>query len=110
MFAEGVELYVIGEKLAAAASGNLSGNQALSVAETKLDGSIPTNQFLIKGYRTPYRLDISGRSGGLLPYVRNEIPSRLLIQFIFNSDIQVIAVELNLKKNKHLSTDLLHRI
>ena len=62
--------------------------------------SIPTNQLLIKCYRTPYRLDISGHSGGLLTYERSEIPSRLLTQFTFNSDIQVIAVELNLRKNK----------
>ena len=42
----------------------------LVIAETKLDESFPTNQFLMESFKTPYRLDINSRSGGLLVYVR----------------------------------------
>ena len=38
----------------------------LVIAETKLDASFPNNQFLIPGFKTPYRLDVSEKSGGLL--------------------------------------------
>ena len=50
----------------------------------------------------PYRKDISSTSGGLLTYVRNDIPSRQLFDFKFPTDIQILAVELNLRKTKWL--------
>ena len=53
----------------------------LSIAETKLDVSFPSSQFLIPQFKRPYRLDISEDSGGLLTYVREDIPSRLLTKF-----------------------------
>ena len=37
-----------------------------TIAETKLDGSFPTAQFEIKGYYSPFRLDITNKSGGIL--------------------------------------------
>ena len=72
----------------------------LSIAETKLDVSFPSSQFLIPQFKRPYRLDISEDSGGLLTYVREDIPSRLLTEFKFPKDIQILAIELNLKKAK----------
>ena len=47
----------------------------LTIAETKLDNSFPSNQFMIPGLEKPYRQDVSGSSGGLLVYVSNDIPS-----------------------------------
>ena len=38
----------------------------LAVSETKLDGSFPTGQFNLPGFRTPHRKYLSGKSGGLL--------------------------------------------
>ena len=40
------------------------------VAETKLDNSFPKEQFYMKGYAEPLRLDRDGEGGGLLVYVK----------------------------------------
>ena len=45
----------------------------LTVAETKLDDSFPIDQFLLNGFKRPYRLDVSCNSGGLLTYVNSDI-------------------------------------
>ena len=49
----------------------------LLVSETKIDSSFPTAQFHIQGYTT-YRHDRNEYGGGLLLYVREDIPSTLL--------------------------------
>ena len=48
----------------------------LLVSETKLDDSFPTAQFLMSGFCKPYRLDRCSNGGGLLLYIREDIPSR----------------------------------
>jgi len=50
----------------------------LCIAESKRDSSFPKAQFFRRGYKLPYRLDVSDSSGGLLIYVRNGISSRYL--------------------------------
>ena len=50
----------------------------LAVSGTKLDSSFPTRQFNLPGFRTPYRKDFSGKSGGLPVYVNSNIPSKVL--------------------------------
>ena len=72
----------------------------LAIAETKLDESFPLNQFLIEGYTNPYRLDVNGRSGGLLVYVNENIHSRTKNDFKLNKDLQIVPVEINLRKTK----------
>ena len=74
----------------------------LAVSETKLDSSFPTGQFNLPGSRTPYRQDLSTKSEGLLVYVNSNIPSKVLKIPDCPSDIQVIPVETNLKKQKWL--------
>ena len=74
----------------------------LAVSETKLDSSFPTGQFNLLGFRTPYRKDLLAKSGGLLVYVNSNIPSKVLKIPDCPSDIQVITVEINLKKQKWL--------
>ena len=49
--------------------------EILIIAETKIDESFPTNQFLLENFKKPYRLDTSKTSGGLLVYVMQDIPS-----------------------------------
>ena len=72
----------------------------LAVSETKLDSSFPTGQFNLPGFRTTYRKDVSGKIGGLLIYVNSNIPSKVLKVSDCPSEIQVIPVEINLKKQK----------
>ena len=73
-----------------------------SLAETKLDGSFPNSQFQLPGYQSPFRLDCTSQSGGLLTYVKDGIPARLLTNFKFDPLMQVIPIELNFRKTKWL--------
>ena len=58
----------------------------LIVAETKLDSSFPTAQFLIPGFHHPFWLDLNKQSGGLLVYVKGSIPARVLTHFSTPAD------------------------
>ena len=53
----------------------------LLISETKIDSSFPDGQFLIKGFSTPFRKDRNANGGGLLLYVRDDIPTKLLKTF-----------------------------
>ena len=74
----------------------------LIFAETKLDNSFPNSQFKIPGYKQPYRLDVSSRSGGLLVLVNDEISSNVLREIDIAPDIQILPIELNLRSKKWL--------
>ena len=56
----------------------------LTIQETKLDESVPTAQLLIDGYNEPYRLDRNRCGGGVLIYVREDIPSKPLDKHNFH--------------------------
>ena len=47
------------------------------ISETKIDNSFPTMQFHIEGYCI-YRLDRNKYGGGILVYVREDIPSKFI--------------------------------
>ena len=74
----------------------------LIVTETKLDDSFPTSQFFIEGYSQPYRMDRDIHGGGILIYVREDIPSKKLNRHNFPGDIEGIFLEINLRKSKWL--------
>ena len=74
----------------------------LIVTETKLDSTFPTSQFVIDGYSEPYRFDRNRNGGGVLIYIREDIPSKLLADHKLPHDIEGIFVELNLRKKKWL--------
>ena len=74
----------------------------LAIAETKIDETFPTNQFLLDNYKKPYRLDKSKLSGGLLVYVMQGIPSKQLRDFTLPEDFQVIPFEISLNNQKWL--------
>ena len=87
------------EQLKTIISGNID---ILVVTETKLDDSFPSTQFLIEGYSPPYRRDRNKYGGGILIYIREDIPSKVLLKHTFPSDIEGIFVEINLRKTKWL--------
>ena len=62
--------------------------------------TFPTGQFAIDGFATPFRLDRNANGGGLLVYVRSDIPSHQLKSFRFSNDIECISFEINLRKKK----------
>ena len=43
----------------------------LAIAETKIDESFPTAQFLLVGYHSPYRVNKFPESGDILVYVKS---------------------------------------
>ena len=72
----------------------------LLLSETKLDDSFPTGQFSLNGYSKPYRLDCSLNGGGILLYVRDDIPSRLLTDYKIKNNVELFFVEVNIRKKK----------
>ena len=74
----------------------------LIIVETKLDATFPINQFLLDGFSKPFRLDRNRNGGGILIYVREDIPTKQLFKHNFPSDIEAIFVEINLRKTKWL--------
>ena len=48
------------------------------IIETKLYKSFPTRQFLMDGFTQPFRMDRDRHGGGLMVYVREDIPSKKL--------------------------------
>ena len=80
----------------------------LIVVETKLDSTYPTSQFLIDGYSKPYRLDRNRNGGGILIYVREDIPTKQLFKHNFPCDIEGMFIEINLRKTKWLLLGTYH--
>ena len=81
----------------------INGNvDVISIAETKIDASFPSAQFVFEGYHSPYRLDVSNRSGGIPVYVKSSIPSRRLSCENLCDSIQAVPFEINLRKEKWL--------
>ena len=72
------------------------------IQETKLDNTFPNGQFLLEGYLPPFRKDRDSRGGGVLVFVKDNIPAKVLNNHILPNDIEGILVELNMKNNKWL--------
>ena len=49
----------------------------LMISETRTDESFPAGHFLLPGFSVPYRSDRDSKGGGVLLYVREDIPSDL---------------------------------
>ena len=64
----------------------------LILTETKIDASFPEAQFNIDGYSKPFRLDTNSYGGGLLIFVREDIPCKQLVKHTFPNDIEGIFV------------------
>ena len=74
----------------------------LIVGETKLDDTFPTNQFSINGFSKPYRMDRNRFGGGIMIFIREDIPSKLMSNHTFPNDIESLLIEINLKKSTFL--------
>ena len=81
----------------------INGNvDVISIAERKIDASFTSAQFVFEGYHSPYRLDVSNRSRGILVYVKSSILSRRLSCENLCDSIQAVPFEINLRKEKWL--------
>ena len=68
----------------------------LVITETKIDNSFPTSQFYIEGYSKPFRLDRNATGGGVIIFIREDIPTKILQKHTFANDIESIVFEINL--------------
>ena len=50
----------------------------LMVLETNFDDSFPVGQFLIDGFQQPFRFDRNKNGGGILLYIHDNIPAKLV--------------------------------
>ena len=87
------------QDLAELMKGNLD---IVVLTETKLDSTFPEKQFLIPGYKKPFRADRNRNGGGVMIYVREDIPCDVLLKHSLPENIEAILIEINLRKNKLL--------
>ena len=62
----------------------------LMVSETKIDMSFTASQFVIQGFTASFRLDGTNTGGGILVYVRDDIPSKLPNISYVSSDTECV--------------------
>ena len=74
----------------------------LVLTETKLDDTFPTEQFLVNGFSELYRRDRNRNGGGVMIYIRQDIPSKRLDKQAFPYDMEGVFVEVNFRKCKWL--------
>lgn len=74
----------------------------LIIQETKLDSTFPNAQFYIEGYSPPFRRDRNSHGGGLLIYIKDHIPAKVLKNNDLGNDIEGIFIELKFKNDKWL--------
>ena len=80
----------------------------LIIEETKIDETFPTGQFIIEGYMPPFRKDRNQHGGGILVYVKDNIPAKLVDNHNLPNDIESIFIELNFRRNKWLLMGTYH--
>ena len=56
----------------------------------------------MQGYSTPFRLDRNSHGGGILLYVCEDIPAKLINNINFDNDIEALFIKINLRKKKWL--------
>ena len=74
----------------------------LIIEETKLDETFPKGSFEIPGFKEPFRKDRNIHGGGIMVFVREDIPSRELTTVKFRENIEGLFIEINLRKSKWL--------
>ena len=70
------------------------------ISETKIDESFPKGNFLIDGFSTACLVPRDSKGGGMMLYVRADIPSNLLA--FEDEPIESLVIELNLQNTKIL--------
>ena len=62
----------------------------------------------MKGRAEPFWLDRNRNGGGVMIYIRDDFPSRLLSKHVFPNDIEGLYIELNFRKRKWLLLGTYH--
>ena len=74
----------------------------LGITETKLNDTFPLGQFYVEGFTIPYRRDRNHNGGGVIIYVREDIPTKTLEKHKLSQDVEGMLVELKFRKIKWL--------
>ena len=72
----------------------------IMISATKIGESFPETQFLIEGYTKPFRRERDSQGWGLLIYVREEIPCKVIKFQNLPADIECVFIEINLRNAK----------
>ena len=70
----------------------------LMISETKVNNSFADDQFFIDSFGTPFRLNQNRNGGGIMLFVRNDIPRKVVS--IDDKPTKSFYVELNFRKKK----------
>ena len=72
------------------------------ISETKLDETFPAGQIVLHNFSSDtYQFDCNRNGGGIMLYIREDIPSRLIEKKLRNNS-EYFFVEINLRKKKWL--------
>ena len=74
----------------------------LLLFETKLDAPFPSSQFILDGFTPLYRLDRTQHGRGIMLFIKEGIPSKLLNADTSISGIENLLLEINLCFKKWL--------
>ena len=77
------------------------------VSETKINNSFSISQFTMTGHSNPFKLDPTSHGGGILLFVREDIPCKI-IKTNCDADFEGIFVEINLRKNGYFAVLTIH--
>ena len=69
---------------------------------------VPHSQFIIDGFRQPYRLDSKKHGGGVMIFVSEDISINLISKHTLPDDIGGMFTEINLRKTKWLILGTYH--
>ena len=71
------------------------------ITESKLDHTFRDSSFRISGYNKPFRKNRNRNSGGILVFIRDDIPCKDLQKNFFN-EFEVLFIDTNLSHYKRL--------
>ena len=74
----------------------------LLLSETKLDVMITLEQFLVSGFVKPSGLERNSKGGGIMLFIRENVPFRLLKPGNLPSNSEGLFIEINLREKKWL--------
>ena len=79
----------------------LSKTDILLLSETKIDDSFPNSQFYAEGFKM-YRKDRTKTGGGLLLYVNENLPGKIINSYKFKENSEIILFEFSISNTKWL--------
>ena len=79
----------------------LNKTDILLLSETKIDDSFPNSQFFAEGFKM-YRKDRTKTGGGLLLYVNENLPGKIINSYKFKENSEIILFEFSVSDKKWL--------